>query len=163
VGYWLPQLAAHLPVRPWWRLLTHLMLVSRECQLASPATMSAEDYLVATLLGGELPLVLSCVVAELKPARDLRSAARIALSESEREASDGEGVIAARLPEHLPAHVSTWTRCRALGRALRKGCWTPDAETQYEWLVRQTILLARNNGSPLLTTSTYRNWPGGPL
>ncbi len=163
VGYWLPQLAAHLPIRNWWRLLTHLMTVSRECQLASPATMPAEEYLVATLLGGELPLVISSQVGELKPARELRSAARIALSESLCEATDGEGVIAARLLEHLPALFSSWTRCRALGRAIPKGCWTTDAETQYEWLVRQTILLARANGSPLLTTSAYRNWPGGPV
>jgi hypothetical protein len=50
-----------------------------------------------------------------------------------------------------------------LGRAIPKGCWTTDAETQYEWLVRQTILLSRANGSPVLTSSTYRNWPGGPV
>ena len=163
VGYWLPQLAAHLPAAAWWRLLGHLIQVSQDWQLAPPDESTPEQYLVATLLGGELPLVLSCVVGELKPASELRPAARICLSESLCEATDGEGVITARLLEFLPPLFSSWTRCRALGRAIPKGCWKDDAETQYEWLIRQTILLSRSNGSPLLTSAKYRNWPGGPL
>jgi hypothetical protein len=163
IAYWLPQLAAHLSIHDWWRVATHLLAVCRECQLGEKMAGQPEPFVVATLLGGELPLALSCLLGELKPLRELRAPARISLSESLCEATDGEGIVAARLLPYLPMLFSSWTRCRALGRAIPKGCWTTEAETQYEWLVRQTILFSRASGTPLLTDHSYRNWPGGPM
>src|SRR5690606_11808904 len=91
------------------------------------------------------------------------SPARISLSEGLCEATDGEGLVAARYLPHLPLLFSSWTRCLALGRAIPKGCWTTEAESQYEWLIRQTLVIARGDGSPMLTQDAYRSWPGGPV
>src|SRR5690606_34158653 len=44
-----------------------------------------------------------------------------------------------------------------------KGCWSSEAEVQYSWLVRQTILLTRADGAPVLTTDRVRSWPAGPM
>lgn len=163
LAYLLPELAGPLGMEFWWEVVHRLTTLVQKFQTGSFDEFSASDLLLVTLVGGELPLVLCVIFPELKPLRDLRSAARRLLGEGLLAATDGEGIPAARLLPTLPLLFSTWTRCRALTDGLPKGCWSSEAEVQYSWLVRQTILLTRADGAPVLTTDRVRSWPAGPM
>ncbi len=163
VAYRLPALAQHLRPTVWWRVLAALLDLATETHAATGDELDPETTLVATLVAGEMPLVLSTVLPELKPLRSLRSMARKSLGEGLLAATDGEGVVDAALLPVLPVLFSSWTRARTLGEELKKGCWSGSAETQYEWLVRQTIRLQRPDGSLMLHRHAVGNWPAGAL
>jgi len=162
-AYRLGALAAVLSSETWWRLAAVLNAIASEAESAPGDDIVPNHALVAALLAGELPLVLSVQLPELKPFRHLRAAGKKALGEGLLTATDGEGLVDARLLPIAPILLSCWTRCRAIGESLKKGCWTTNAETQFEWVVRQTIRLMRVDGTPMLSEYNYQNWPAGPL
>ena len=163
----LPQLAAPLDPEEWWQLALALRELAEselaEGQGLDPDECTPSHRFVATLLGGELPLVLSLQLAELQPFRSLRSPARKFLSEGLLAATDGEGILDARLLPVAPALMACWTRCRAMGEGLKKNCWSSAAETQFEWLVRQMVRLLRADGSLVLSSQPVRQWPAGVI
>jgi hypothetical protein len=163
VAYRLAELAGCLTSSAWWRVVLALKHAADEAQKVSLDPLKAEPMLVAVLMGGELPLVLSVVLSELAPLRNLRAEARKSLGESLLAATDGEGLVDSVLLPVLPALFSSWTRARAIGEYLKKGCWSSSAETQFEWLVRQTLRLQRPDGTPMLSTEHITAWPGGVL
>lgn len=163
VAYRLTALANHTTMNVWWRVVATLQNLAAETQTATSEELQPEETLIATLLSGELPLVLSVVLPELKPLRSLRSVARKSLGEGLLAATDGEGLVDAVLLPVLPPLFSSWTRARSIGEQLKKGCWSGAAETQYQWLVRQTIRLERPDGSLMLSTQGVANWPTGAL
>jgi hypothetical protein len=147
LAYALPKLAMHENAERWWRLVTRLHEWANEVQQhrvdwpAEPA-----DLVRQQLLAGELPLALGYLLPEIRPLRELRQAARAALSGGLIELTDGQGLPHARLLPVLGPLFATWTRARWLGARLKKGAWSRKAETQYEWLVRHALRLADDEG-----------------
>lgn len=163
VAYRLASIAPHTTASVWWHAVVALVRLAEETAAATAEDLQPEPTLVATLLAGELPLVLSLVLPELSATRSLRSGARKALGEGLLAATDGEGILDAELLPAMPLLVASWTRARAMGEDLKKGCWTSAAETQYEWLVRQTVRLLRTDGTPALSGGGLVAWPAGVL
>lgn len=163
VAYRLASIAPHTPAGVWWRMVNTLVNLAEETATATAEDLEPETTLVATLLSGELPLVLSLVLPELSPTRSLRAAGRKSLGEGLLAATDGEGILDAALLTATPMLVASWTRARAMGEELKKGCWTGAAETQYEWLVRQTVRLLRVDGTPVFGDGALVAWPAGVL
>lgn len=163
-AYQLPALTSTLDTADWWRLTTALASLAEQQQLKiDEEDRSGEELLLVTLAGGELPLVLGTLLPELKPLRSLRNLARKTLGEGLLSATDGEGLIDGVLLPWLPPLFASWTRCRAIGEGLKKNCWSNAAETQYEWLVRQTIRLTRPSGKPMLASREFLHWPAGAI
>jgi hypothetical protein len=152
LAYALPELARDLPAQKWWQIVERLHELASEAQqhrVDWPA--DPHDVLRQQLLAGELPLALSYLFPEVRALEELGKPARAALSEGLIELTDGEGLPHARLLGVLAPLFACWTRCRWLGRQLKKGSWSRDAEHQYEWFVRNAIRLADTGGRYLLT------------
>jgi hypothetical protein len=113
---------------------------------------------VHQLLAGELPLTLAYLFPELKPCRKLAAGARRALSAGLVDLLDGEGFPHADRLELLPSLLAAWTRCRAMGDELAKGCWSGAAETQYEWAVRAALRLTRRDGTSMFSRGAPGRW-----
>ena len=163
LAYRLPELAAGVESTLWLRCIATLQRMVAEASPVVAEELDSEDVLVSTLLAGELPLVLSVVLPELQPLRALRSDARKGLSEGLLAVTDGEGMLDAVLLPAMPMLVASWTRSRAIGEELKKNCWSSEAETQFEWLVRQTLRLSRLNGGLVLSPQPIQSWPAGVL
>ncbi len=150
----LPSLAGKLPAEVWWELLEHL-----QGAVAEAGGMPLDrDPLARQLLAGELPLTLAYLFGEIGPCRKLGRQARRELSTGLVELLDGEGLPHA---EHLPLLrplLACWTRCRAIGNESAKGCWNESAQTQYEWLVRQALRLARPDGTHVFSQGQSGAW-----
>lgn len=160
--YALPTLADRLEAEHWWRLLDQLVELVDEAAAFDPNAEAsdaadAETVLLHQLLAGEAALVLGGSLPELRPVRGLRKRAVAALSEGLLAMTDGEGLPPARCLPLLPAMLGCWTRCRQVAKASGKRAFDAPATTQYEWLVRQTLRLARPDGRLVLTES-----PGVP-
>ena len=143
----LTHLAAVVDSKTWWSLVSSLISLADQaslCQVDDDST--ADDYLVYELLAGELPLALSVMLPELKPTKQFAESARKKLSESLVELTDGEGLLKADLLDVSQMLLACWTRAKALGCATKKGAFSSDAETQFEWLVQQLLRLSDRNG-----------------
>ena len=79
--------------------------------------------------------------------RGLHSVARRALSSGLRELLDGEGLPHARYLDQFRPLAACWTRCRTMAQQCCVPCWSPGAESQYQWLVRCVLRLTRSDGS----------------
>jgi hypothetical protein len=146
-AYSLPDLARNLSAGAWWGLAETLHSLATDAQQIRVEAMHDADGIVRQqLLAGELPLVLSYLFPELQPMRALRHAAEQSLSEGLIAATDGEGLLHARLLKVAGPLWACWTRSRTLGEQLRRGAWSRDAETQYRWLVRRMIRVLDNDG-----------------
>jgi len=151
-GHALPRLADDLPPEVWWKLLEHLLGDVAEADRIE----MGEDLLGHQLLAGELPLALAYLFPEISACRKLGREARRALSAGLVDVLDGEGLPHARHLGLLRPLLACWTRCRAIGNALAKGCWNGAAQTQYEWLIRHALRLTRFDG-----THVFSRGPGG--
>jgi hypothetical protein len=146
-AYALPDLARQLTASAWWSLAETLHALATDAQQIRVDALNDADSIVRQqLLAGELPLVLSYLFPELQPMRSLRDAARQSLSEGLIAATDGEGLLHARLLKVAGPLWACWTRCRKLGEKSHRGVWTGDAETQYRWLVRRMIRILDADG-----------------
>ena len=147
-AYALPGHAQRLSADAWWSLTDALYAVIEEAEFANFAVSSddPEFGMTSQLLAGELPLVLSCLLPEIKPLRELRKPARDTLSDALVDWTDGEGLLHGRLLGIAAPLFACWTRCRVLGEDLSKGAWNSSADTQYEWLIRQNLRLVDRDG-----------------
>ncbi len=143
----LPELAGVLSSASWWGLLGHLAAASVEA-----AEWSVEESpLVHQLLAGELALTLAYAFPEITACRKLAADGRRSLSAGMIELLDGEGLPSA---DHMPLLrplLACWTRCQALGRRWKKGCFTRSADAQFEWAVRQALRWTRADGSQVFS------------
>ncbi len=153
-AYAMPAAASLLSEGLWWRVLEQLGALVEHARDASPGEpVGADESLVDQLLACEAPLVLSALLPEIAPLRALRKQAVASLTEGVLALTDGEGLPPARCLAQLPLLVACWTRCRSISEHTGKKCWDASAETQYEWLVRQCLRLARPDGSFVLSST----------
>ncbi|MCA9102728.1 MAG: hypothetical protein KDA63_16325 [Planctomycetales bacterium] len=155
----MPALASRLDTDLWWQLLQRMVDTADEALSADFSRLSvAEQLLVEQLFAGELPLTLAYLFPELKPCRRLRRAAKKVLTSGIIEWTDGEGMPAWHAMEWLRPLLACWTRCCALGEGGGTGCWTSDAQNQYDWLVRQAMRLSRPDGSQVFVHAPSGAW-----
>ncbi len=147
LAYALPTLSGKMSAEAWWKLTERLHKEAIDAQQAQVDWEDNVEFVVEhQLLAGELPLVLGYLLPELQPMRRLRKSARQVLSEALVELTDGEGTPHARLLPVLGPLWACWTRARWMGERLKRGCWSNEAETQYQWLVRHAIRLLDHDG-----------------
>ena len=150
----LPTLANFLPAAPWSQLVDQLVNIGSEATKCDVTTAPLPQQLLA----GELPLSLAYVLPELPTCKELASPARDALSLGLTELLDGEGMPHANHLSVARALLACWTRCYYMGRAMKRNCFTKDAKTQYEWLVRQTMRLCRHDGTQVFSIDATAEW-----
>lgn len=143
-AYAAPAAAKHLNSEAWWRLMDHLRAVATSA-LNQPVgdDWPASQVLLHQLLACELPIALGTLMPEVRPLRELRKSAVSALGDSIVTMTDGEGLVPARCLPQLGQLLACWTRCRLLGEEHGKPRWSAEALEQYDWLVRQSLRLAR--------------------
>ncbi len=147
LAYALPTLAATMSADPWWQLAEKLHKTADDAQRLT-VDREGDVHLIVEqqLLAAELPLALAYLLPELQPLRSLRKPAREALTEAILDLTDGEGMPHARLLPVLGPLWACWTRTRWIGERLKRGCWSNEAEAQYQWLVRHAIRLLDHDG-----------------
>jgi hypothetical protein len=151
LAYSLPDLARELPAETWWQLLERLDALVSQVKLQRIGWPAEPHEVVRQqLLAGELPLALCYLFPEVRAMRALRDDARAAFSEVLVEVTDGQGLPDARLLPVLGPIFACWTRARWLGHRMNRGPWSPEAEGQYQWLIRHAIRLADKGGRFLL-------------
>ena len=117
------------------------------------------DHSSAFTQFGELPLTLSYVLPELTACARLAERGRAGLSQGLADLLDGEGLIQARHLHHFRALAACWKRCRAMGVHIEGGGWAAEAEEQFQWVIRQTLRLARRDGSQVFSTGEDSSSP----
>jgi hypothetical protein len=143
----LPILAEVLPARVWWDLFNHLLETAAGASAASVNDRSEDAAMSWQLLAGELALTLAYLFPEMTTCRRLLPRARLALTAGLADLLDGKGLLHAKAFDWFWPLLACWTRCRTLGRRLKRSCWTNDAERQYGQLVRNALRLTRRDGS----------------
>ena len=149
----LPNLAAILSAESWRGLVQDLIKLATDAAAISPA----DEPLAHQLLAVELPLTLAYLFPEIVECRDLARAARKLLSWGAEELTDGEGLPAGKHWHLIGKLLACWTRCIAVCRALPEHGVDEDAQMQFEWLLRQTLRLLRENGSLCFASSSARS------
>lgn len=150
----LPRLGAVLTQADWRELLEQL---EDTIEAAGGITLH-DDPAAHQLLNGELPLTLAYLFPKISKYKKLRKAAVAALSFGANELLDGEGLVNAR---HLGAFrelLACWTRCSLVARSSDWKCFDKDGRYQYEWAVRQSLRVTRNDGSLVLSRGLSGEW-----
>ncbi|TWT90039.1 hypothetical protein Mal64_04220 [Pseudobythopirellula maris] len=143
----LPALASRVDADAWWSLCDRLMAIVGQAEQISPGEDPEPSEAIAQqLLAGELPLTLAAQLPELRPLKRLRPLAKTNLSEGLTGLTDGEGLLQGGFLEHTPLLLGCWTRCGLIGESADKRAWSSGADTQYGWLVRQTLRLVGGKG-----------------
>jgi len=159
VAHALPQLANRIAPARWWELVDALWQVTGAASdWRSDAELPPEQGLAQQLLAGELPLTLAYLLPEMRPVHKLRADAHEALSEGLVELLNGQGLVRGPYLKVFRPLLACWTRCRAMGEQLKKGCWNRKAEAQYQWLVSQAICLSSADGQSLLGGPHGKPW-----
>ncbi len=150
----LPQLARYLPPNLWWQMHDCLSDLVGDAGAVAPQ----EDPLIHQMAAGELPLALSYLFPEIRPCRKLAKEARRALSAGPIDLVDGEGLPHAEHLGLLRPLLACWTRCRAIGDELSKGCWSNTAQARYELLIRSALRLTRFDGTHVFSRGSAGPW-----
>ncbi len=138
-----PRLARALPPKLWWALLERLLAMAG----AARALRVADDPLAHQLLAGEAAWTLGCLLPELVPCRSLLLPARRALSRGLGDLLDGQGTPHGLYLDLMRPLAACWTRSAALAAEAGRQCFSAAARVQFEWLVRQLLVLSRPDGS----------------
>ena len=150
----MPQLAQLLPAAPWCQLQDQLVTICRD----AAGICLTDNPLAQQLLYGELPLTLAYLFPEVDQCESLAESARRSLSDGILELLDGEGLISCRFHEAMRPLLASWTRCGCLARAMGQPCFEKVAQDQYDWLVRESLRLARFDGSRVLSHDDSGRW-----
>ncbi|MEA1950858.1 MAG: hypothetical protein U9N87_05705, partial [Planctomycetota bacterium] len=133
----------------WWDLLQRLVSTTVDASALTPV----EDGILSQLAGGELALTLAYLFPEINVCRKLARQARAVLSVGLVDLLDGQGMPQAQELPMLRPLLASWTRCRAMGATMKKGCFNSAAEDQYQWLIRQSLRMSRPDGSRVFSQS----------
>lgn len=150
----MPRLAQLLPAAPWCQLLDQLVGISRD----AAGICVTDNPLAQQLLYGELPLTLAYLFPGVEQCDALAEPSRRALADGILELLDGEGMIHCRFRSVMRPLLASWTRCGCLGRAARQPCFEKAAQHQFEWLVRESLRMARSDGSQVLSHDAAGRW-----
>jgi len=164
VTHTLAELGAALDAQLGWELLDFLFATATQAQSWNLDDQPAADVALAQqLLAGELPLTLAYYFPDMTPLAELRAAARDCLSEGVFELLNGEGLVRGPHLYLLRPLAAAWTRCQAIGKAWKKGCFSDVADRQYQALVRQAVRWSDAEGRPLLGGEQSDPWPADLL
>lgn len=156
----LAELGGALDAQLGWELLDFLFAAATQAQdWQIDDEPTAETALGQQLLAGELSLTLAYYFPDMTPLAELRAAARDRLSEGVFELLNGEGLLRGPHLRILRPLAACWTRCRALGAAWTKGCFSDVAAQQYQALVQQAVRWSDAEGRPLLNSERSERWP----
>lgn len=159
VAQLLPAVADEASEEVWWQLVDELWQVTQSASdWGIDSEMPPEQGLAQQLLVGELPLTLAYMLPEIRPLYKLRESASESLSEGLVELTNGQGQVRGPYLAVLRPLLACWTRCRALGQQLKKGCWNRKAQDQYAWTVTQSLCLSAADGRPLLGQPNDASW-----
>lgn len=159
VAHSLPKVPRLVSAEFWWSLLDALWAIAQSAvQWRSDAALPPEQGLAQQLLAGELPLTLAYLFPEMKPVGKLRAVAAEALAEGMAELTNGNGLVQGSYLGHQRPLLACWTRCRAMGEQLKKGCWNRKTEEQYQWMVTHALGLSSSKGTPLLGDPHGEAW-----
>jgi len=147
LGYILPRVAKRLSPETVGALVTSLVAITVEVENVD----AFNAPLIAQLAGGELPLLLSMVAPDGINRKQLYQRARKMLSDGLLDLLDGGGLLHAGAWNLLYPLAACWSRCRKLGRQMRRGSWSKDAEEQFQFLLRNLLRLVRPDGSLTLS------------
>ncbi|TWU20898.1 hypothetical protein [Bythopirellula polymerisocia] len=159
VAHLLPSVVSSVEEDFWWSLidaLGEIVACMEDWQI--DAEMPAESCLVHQLLAGELPLTLAYLFPEMRPLAKLRKSAHDALSEGLIELTNGEGLPRASHLSEFRAFLASWTRCSAMGSAMKKRPWTKKAEEQFHYAIARSLMLSCSTGAPLLASENSSSW-----
>ncbi len=141
----LPWLAGVVSPEVWWAALDQLLIAVTDATAIELETSPVVHQLIA----GELALTLAYLLPEVAICRKLRASARRALSSGLEDLLDGEGLPRGCWLAHMRCLLACWTRAFAMGREMKRSCFSSNASLQYEWLVRQSLRLLRHDGTPM--------------
>jgi len=159
VAHALPQIADAVLPKFWWALLDALwQIVQSASDWRIDAELPAEQGLTQQLLAGELPLTLAYLLPEMRLVSKLRTSASEALSEGLAELTNGNGLLQGGYLGYQRPLVACWTRCQAMGKQLKKGCWNRKTQEFYQWAVTHSLGLSSSQGTPLLGQPHGEAW-----
>ena len=159
VAHALPRIAAAVLPEFWWALLDSLWeIVSSASEWRNDAELPAEQGVAQQMLAGELPLTLAYLFPEMRPVNKLRAVACEALAEGLAELTNGNGLVQGEYLGYQRPLLACWTRCRAIGDQLKKGCWNRKSEELFQWMVAHSLGLSSSKGMPLLGQPHLEAW-----
>ena len=103
------------------------------------------------MAGGELALTLAYLFPEINICRKLARQARRCCPWVWSICST-TGNAARRRTGFIATAFGFVDPLRAMGETMKKGCFNAAAEEQYQWLIRQSLRMARADGSQVLST-----------
>ena len=155
----LPQIAESVLPEFWWSLLDGLwQIVHSANDWRAGAELPPEQGLAQQMLAGELPLTLAYLLPEMRLVSKLRAAAHEALSEGLAELTNGNGLLQGDYLGYQRPLLACWTRCRAMGDQLKKGCWNRKSNEQFQWLVTHALGMTSAQGTPMLGKPHAEAW-----
>ncbi len=161
VAHALPRIADAVLPDFWWALVDALwQIVQSAGDWRIDAELPAEQGLAQQMLAGELPLTLAYLLPEMRPVAKLRASASEALAEGLAELTNGNGLLQGKYLDFQRPLLACWTRCRAMGEQLKKGCWNRKTQDQYQWCVTHALGLSSPQGTPLLGQLHGEAWTG---
>lgn len=106
------------------------------------------EYPVAhQILHGEVPLTIGLRFPTLTESPELLEMGRRNLTLGLEELLDSDGLPHARYLAEAGLLLASWTRCQKLCDLFNTECFDIDAQTQFEYFVRQVMRLMRKDGS----------------
>jgi len=147
----LPDLAMVVSSGVWWELLNYLFSTVSEARQID----IVRSPLSHQLLAGELGLTLGYLLPEISEVSKLVNSSKRVLSDGIVELTDGQGNLHADNVECIRSLLACWTRCVALGTALRDGCFDKAARNQYQWFVQNALRMTRANGTPAFSSGSW--------
>ena len=146
----LSYLAPRMGAECWWDLFNFLLETAREAvgsYVVDTKHNDAELSTIGQLLTAELPMTLGYWFPKIDICSELATAGRESLNATIVELLDGEGMPHARFLSQSRQLLASWTRSLFIDRHLRGNRIKSEARLQFEWFVRQTLRLVRNDGS----------------
>jgi len=106
-----------------------------------------EQPLFHQLLAAELPWLLGCLFPDLLVTPKLLAMARENFRVGLSEILDGAGLPHASDYRLLCPLLACWTRAMMIGKQAKISPWAKEDQTQYEWVIQQTLRFLRKDGS----------------
>ena len=138
----LPNLPQRIEEEQWKRLLARLIYLTQPLQ-----QKNVESRFVTFALSAELSLMLAHACPELSICKKRIPDARQQFERMMDAMLDGEGMPHASYLECIQLMLASCTRTLTVDGLLKKGRIAKAARLQFDWLCRQTLRMARPNGS----------------